>query len=109
MLENLPDVQHLCMHIPDLYLHLQVVEEQRRLIGSEQAILFADFIQSLKAGDIVEGVIGRCTDFGAFVKLGAGKNFRGVQVGDRNHCSFSQCLHRITRVLMRPGSNPEAL
>lgn len=61
---------------------LQVVEDQNRLIGSEQAILFGDFIKSMKADDTVEGVIGRCTDFGAFVKLGAGKNFRGVQVRD---------------------------
>lgn len=60
--------------------YLQVGEDQNRLIGSEQAILFSDFVKSMKAGDTVEGVIGRCTDFGAFVKLGAGKNFRGVQV-----------------------------
>lgn len=59
---------------------MQVDEAQNRLIGSEQAILFAEFTSGVKKGDVVEGVIGKCTDFGAFVKLGAGNNFRGVQV-----------------------------
>ena len=72
--------------------YLQVGEDQNRLIGSEQAILFSDFVKSMKAGDTVEGVIGRCTDFGAFVKLGAGKNFRGVQVCYQQILDQSNCF-----------------
>ena len=59
---------------------MKVDEEQNKLIGSEQAILFSQFVESMKEGDVVEGVVSRCADFGAFVKLGAGKSFRGVQV-----------------------------
>lgn len=59
---------------------MKVDEGQNRLIASEQAILFNEFVKSREEGSTVEGVIGRCTDFGAFVKLGTGKDFRGVQV-----------------------------
>ena len=50
------------------------------MVASEQAILFEQFTENLSEGDVVEGVVSSCTDFGAFVTLGAGKSFRGVEV-----------------------------
>jgi len=64
-----------------LSCNLQAEKESNKVIGSEQAILFEQFTENLKEGDVVEGVVGSCTDFGAFVRLGAGKSFRGVEVG----------------------------
>lgn len=58
---------------------VQAEKESNKVIGSEQAILFEQFTENLKEGDVVEGVVGSCTDFGAFVRLGAGKSFRGVE------------------------------
>jgi DNA-directed RNA polymerase subunit E'/Rpb7 len=61
-------------------LPLQVKEKSRTVIASEQAILFQQFTKNLKKGDVVEGVVDFCTDYGAFVRLGAGESFRGVEV-----------------------------
>lgn len=58
---------------------LTVKEKSRTVIASEQAILFQQFTKNLKKGDVVEGVVDFCTDYGAFVRLGAGESFRGVE------------------------------
>lgn len=41
----------------------------RQLILSEQATMVEQLAASLQTGDVVEGIVTRTTDFGAFVSL----------------------------------------
>lgn len=60
------------------FLHLKVIEcepTQERVVLSERAALAGEgrrkqLFESLKVGDVVEGVVTNVTDFGAFVDLG---------------------------------------
>lgn len=54
-------------------------EEESRLIASELLYLRQEMAKQLKAGEIVEGVVSRCTDYGAYVQLGAGKSLGAVE------------------------------
>lgn len=59
---------------------LQVNKAERKLIASELAFLTQQLAEKLQEGDVVEGVVSSCQDFGAFVKLGSGKTLQGVEV-----------------------------
>ncbi len=60
---------------------MQVNVPGRQLILSERAAYMSDFVQTLKKGDVVEGVISKLADFGAFVSMkGADGALHGSEV-----------------------------
>ena len=64
---------------------LQVNVPERKLILSERAAMLGDLLASLSPGDVVEGVVTRLTDFGAFVSLvGADGKMHGTEVRRRD-------------------------
>ena len=62
-------------------LDLQAEEKGRGLRASEIARLSQDKAAKIAVGDVVEGVVSHCTDFGAFVRIGDGKDLTSVEVG----------------------------
>ena len=59
----------------------QVNVPERKLILSERAAMLGELLQALRPGDVVEGVVTRLTDFGAFVSLaGSDGRMHGTEV-----------------------------
>lgn len=50
-------------------LPCQVIVPEKRLIVSEKAVLLEELANIVAVGDVIEGVIGNITDFGAFVEV----------------------------------------
>lgn len=90
--------QHICVPGPLVQIvrsghqSVQVNVPGRQLILSERAAYMSDFVQTLKKGDVVEGVISKLTDFGAFLSMkGADGALHGSEVR-RAHAPSSNCL-----------------
>lgn len=65
-----------------LRTRVQVNVPEKKIILSERAAMLGDLLAALTAGDVVEGVVTRLTDFGAFVSLiGADGKMHGTEVG----------------------------
>ena len=65
----------------DVLLLRQVNVPERKIILSERAAMLGDLLEALSAGDVVEGVVTRLTDFGAFVSLlGTDGKMHGTEV-----------------------------
>lgn len=71
---------------------VQVNVPEKKIILSERAAMLGDLLAALTAGDVVEGVVTRLTDFGAFVSLiGADGKMHGTEVGCSLSHSFLTC------------------
>ena len=87
---------------------VKVHEERSKIIASELAVKTERMAARLKPGDVVEGVISHCQDYGAFVALGTGKNLQGVQVGcasSRSAQDFRCFQHLLCFGIKRPWAD----
>lgn len=82
----------------------QVIVPERRLIVSEKAVLLDELAEALKPGDVVDGYVGACMDWGAFVECRSANGEpcpRAEAVLPMREISYSW-LNSATEVL-RPG------
>ena len=64
----------------------QAEEHGRGLVASELARIAQEKAAQMSVGDVVEGVVSHCTDFGAFVRIGDGKDLSPVEVLLHHSC-----------------------
>lgn len=85
-----------CVHgITEIY-GVQVNIPRKQLVLSEQATMVEQLAASLQTGDVVEGVVIRTTDFGAFVSLRSPDgNLHGAQVRAQSFFTWSAACRRL--------------
>jgi hypothetical protein len=75
--------------LPDLTWQprVQVNVPEGKLVLSERAAMTTQLASQLKAGDVVEGIVTRLVDYGAFVSLRSPDGqMHGIEVGTKGFC-----------------------